>query len=219
MATDNCLHFSVWKCNLSKLTVLAEALQMTGLNEKRKRLFDIASPQFGLFTAKQAVEAGYNRKHFHQKVEGGEWSKELRGLFSLVNFPLYTEQEYMKWLLWSRNRADSIQGCLSHETALFIHKLGGLMPSKIHMTVPRDFRRSNETPGLLKLHSENLGKKSLHVENVLILTTPTKTLEDLITEGRTDRELLKESLSKALETVMITRNEFNESELLKSLTI
>jgi hypothetical protein len=29
MATDNCLHFSVWKCNLSKLTVLAEALRFS----------------------------------------------------------------------------------------------------------------------------------------------------------------------------------------------
>ncbi|MFA6210890.1 MAG: type IV toxin-antitoxin system AbiEi family antitoxin domain-containing protein [Candidatus Obscuribacterales bacterium] len=186
--------------------------------KKRDHLFEMASGQFGLFTAKQAIRAGYNRKHFHTFVESGEWSHELLGLFRLVNYPSAPEQEYMKWLLWSRNRADKIQGCLSYETALYVYKLGDLMPNQIHMTVPRDFRRNGEAPIILQLHQENLRAESIQLENGLLLTTPTKTLEDLIRDGRTDKTTLEDSLTKAVEMGIITRKQMSESEALQSLS-
>jgi predicted transcriptional regulator of viral defense system len=189
---------------------------MSSPTEKRNLLFETASAQFGLFTAKQAVEAGYTRKHFQKLVSAGEWSQELWGLHRLINFPVSPEQEYMKWLLWSRNRRDQVQGCLSHETALYIYKLGDIMPNRIHMTVPRDFRRS-DIPNLLQIHKENLGSKSFQIENGLSVTTPVKTFEDLLHEGRTDKSILEESLSRALEFGMITAKQLSENKALQNL--
>ena len=191
---------------------------MTSTAEKRELLFRTASTQFGLFTAKQAIQAGYDRKHFHKFVEAGEWSHEYLGLFKLINFTSAPEEEYMKWLLWSRNRADKVQGCLSYETALNIYKLGDLMPNRIHMTVPRDFRRNSEIPIIVQLHQENLKASLIQHENGLALTTPAKTIEDLVREGRTEKTTLRDSLSKAVELGMITRKQLSDSEFLQSLS-
>jgi predicted transcriptional regulator of viral defense system len=40
----------------------------------------------------------------------------------------------------------------SHHTALSLYDLSDLNPSKLHMTVPMDFRRNSEIPGILVLH-------------------------------------------------------------------
>jgi predicted transcriptional regulator of viral defense system len=48
----------------------------------------------------------------------------------------------MLWWLWSKNREGVSQGVYRHETALSLHDLTDLMPSKLHMTVPKSFRRS-----------------------------------------------------------------------------
>ena len=44
----------------------------------------------------------------------------------------------------------------SHNTALSLHELSDLMPSKLHMTVPTGFRRSSAIPEILVLHRAHL---------------------------------------------------------------
>jgi len=185
--------------------------------EKRIRLFNTAAGQFGFFTAKQAENAGYERNHFHSHAASGEWVQEQRGLYRLTNFPQAPEQEYIKWLLWSRNKADVVQGCLSHETALSIYELGDNMPNQIHITVPLDFRRAKETPALVRLHRENLLSGSIQVEKGLAVTSPAKTFEDLLKEGLTELPSLKEALAKALDRGLITRRQLSASQLLTNL--
>lgn len=185
--------------------------------DKRKILFTTATAQFGLFTAKQAETAGYNRKHFNDQLESGEWTRETRGVFRLNNYPSSPEQEYMRWVLWSRNRADVPQGCLSHQTALYIYKLGDQMPTQIHMSVPKDFRRSAQTPSILALHSQALKPRSTQTENGLPVTTVAKTIEDLLDEGTIEQSALEESLARALELGMITKKQIIASKKLQGL--
>ena len=64
----------------------------------------------------------------------------------------------MLWYLWSRNRREVPEGIYSHETALSLHELSDVMPSKLHMTVPKDFRRNSMIPEVLILHRANVDK-------------------------------------------------------------
>ena len=52
----------------------------------------------------------------------------------------------MLWYLWSQNRQENPEGAYSHDTALSLHELSDIMPSKLHMTVPKRFRRNSRIP-------------------------------------------------------------------------
>src|SRR6476660_8468821 len=60
------------------------------------------------------------------------------------------------WALWSRNRDEEVEGAYNHQTALSLYELSDLNPAKLHMTVPTDFRRNSEIPGILVLHYADL---------------------------------------------------------------
>ncbi len=127
--------------------------------ENQANLFAIAEGQGGFFTAKQAEEAGFVRKHHDYHVQVGNWYREHRGIYRLVRFPSPERSDLILWSLWSRNREDNVQGVYSHQTALSIYDLSDLMPSKLHMTVPRNFRRSATAPSILALHHADIERR------------------------------------------------------------
>lgn len=189
---------------------------MSSPAHKRQLLFQTASNQFGLFTAKQAEAAGYSRKRFNYQLNVGEWQQEGRGLFKLTNYLHEPEADYMQWLLWSRSRNEEIQGCLSHETAMFIYELGDVMPSKIHITVPRDFRRS-AIPKAIKIHYANLPSNVIYQERGLKVTSPIRTFLDLLAEGKSDPDIIKTGIRNALDIGLITKKQISEYETLSGL--
>ena len=109
--------------------------------DPRSRLYDVAETQSGYFTASQAIEAGYSRAshHYHQKV--GNWRREGHGIYRLHLYPRMPDEEYVRLMLWSRDRAGNTQAVVSHETALQAFELSDVMPAKIHLTVPEGFRK------------------------------------------------------------------------------
>jgi len=110
-------------------------------NTKKQKLFETASLQQGYFTAKQAVRAGFSyRMQTHYK-QSGEWLEIDRGIFRLAQFPNSPDEDYVRWSLWSRDRNGRPQAVISHGSALSIHELSDIMPSKIHFTVPPGFRK------------------------------------------------------------------------------
>ncbi|MBC8390443.1 MAG: type IV toxin-antitoxin system AbiEi family antitoxin domain-containing protein, partial [Actinobacteria bacterium] len=110
-------------------------------NTKKQKLFETASLQQGYFTAKQAVRAGFSyRMQTHYK-QSGEWLEIDRGIFRLAQFPNSPDEDYVRWSLWSRDRNGRPQAVISHDSALSIHELSDIMPSKIHFTVPPGFRK------------------------------------------------------------------------------
>ena len=52
--------------------------------EKYFLLYQIAAEQQGLFTAKQAKQAGFDERNHHYYVTRGDWEKEHRGHLSLA---------------------------------------------------------------------------------------------------------------------------------------
>lgn len=162
------------------------------------QLFEIADRQQGFFTAKQAEECGYKRSNFRLKINSGEWTQEERGIYRLARYPMTERPELVLWSLWSKNIEDIPQGVWSHETALDIHELSDVMPSKMHMTVPPDFRRRKEPPKLLCLYRDVLERLDIEEGQGYRVTTPLRTIIDCVTEGTVADNFIAQAIKQAL---------------------
>jgi predicted transcriptional regulator of viral defense system len=184
--------------------------------DPRARLYDVAEQQSGYFTASQALEAGYSRasQHYHQKV--GNWRREGHGIYRLDRFPHMPDEHYVRLMLWSRDRAGNIQAVVSHETALQAYELSDVMPAKIHLTVPKGFRK--QPPPGVKLYRQDLPASDVTERDGYRITTPLRTLldtaasalsaehlasavQDALEQGLVRRKVLTQAVSESSESV------------------
>jgi predicted transcriptional regulator of viral defense system len=119
----------------------------------------------------------------------------------------------MVWQLWSRNRQDVPQGVFSHATALSLHELSDVMPAKLHMTVPPGFRRMAAIPDVLRLHRARLDERDVQTIDGVRVTTPVRTLLDVIAEGAIAQELLVQAADEALRRGVVRRPQLDEARV------
>jgi predicted transcriptional regulator of viral defense system len=172
-----------------------------------RRLYETAQAQGGVFTARQARDAGYGDNVHPYHVRSGNWVREARGVYRLAQFPPPSRPDLMVWQLWSRNRQDEPQGVFSHATALTLHDLSDVMPAKLDMTVPPGFRRMAAIPGVLRLHHARLGERDVQTIDGVRVTTPLRTLIDVIAEGVIAPELQIQAVDQALRRGLIMRRQ------------
>lgn len=186
---------------------------MSKIKENHRRLLEIAGPQQGLFTTRQAIEAGYSAKNHAYHLLSGSWRRLRRGIYFLTDYPATDDPGLVLWTLWSRNRFGRPQGVFSHETALGLHGLSDLNPAKMHMTVPRGFRRNNGTPKVLVLHRAGLKEEEVEDARGYRLTRPLKTILDLAQAATVPPDILFQSLAQGLRQGLITLPEARRAEL------
>jgi predicted transcriptional regulator of viral defense system len=177
--------------------------------EAERRLSAVAQTQQGFFTAKQAIHAGFAEKTHAYHVRAGNWIREHRGIYRLADFSVGERPDLMPWYLWSQNRREVPEGTYSHETALSLHELSDIMPSKLQMTVPRHFRRNSRLPEVLELHRADLGKEDVREMQGVRVTRPLRTITDLVKSGRVDRDQLRKAVAEALERGLFTRKQMD----------
>jgi predicted transcriptional regulator of viral defense system len=180
---------------------------------KKDRLFEVADRQLGYFTSQQAEECGYYRPHFRRFLDSGTWVKEMRGIYRLARYPLQDRSELVLWLLWSRDKLGKPQGVWSYETALDIHELTDIMPSKMHMTVSKSFRRSLETPDILRIHRSELPKEDIEIQRGYSVTTPLRTLLDIVEEGLISQDQIVQGLQEALSRGLLLRQDIENRKI------
>jgi predicted transcriptional regulator of viral defense system len=95
----------------------------------------------------------------------------------------------------------------SYETALDIYELSDVMPSKMHMTVPSSFRKRAPIPPQLVLHYSNLQEQEMRAQQGYRITTPLRTLIDVIEEGVLSHDLLLQALTEALQRGVVSRKD------------
>src|SRR5437016_5942173 len=178
-----------------------------------RRLFEIAEQQQGFFTTKQAKAAGFaeNTHPYHFQV--GNWIREYRGIYRLALFPMADRPDLVLWALWSRNRNEEVEGVYSHQTALSLYDLSDVNPSKLHMTVPTDFRRNSDTPGIVVLHYADLPQSDVQTAQGFKFTRPLRTILDVIEAGTVERNFIRQALRQAVERGLITRQQIRNSQL------
>jgi hypothetical protein len=181
--------------------------------EASRRLFEIADQQQGYFTTKQAKAAGFAENTHWYHIQVGNWVREHRGIYKLVLYPSTDRPDLVLWSLWSRNRNEEVEGVYSHQTALTLYDLSDLNPSKLHMTVPTDFRRSSEIPGILKLHYADLPEGDVETAQGFKFTPPLRTILDLLEEGKVEPRFIRQALSQALDRGLIPHYQVQERHL------
>ena len=171
-----------------------------------EQLYRIAESQAGLFTTKQAKAVGYTENNFPHYIRTGSWRREHRGIYRLSRFPEPGNSQLVLWSLWSRNRADVPQAVYSHDTALRIHELSDIMPTKLHITVPGTFRRNCKMPAILIFHKAYLPANDIEEMQGFRCTSPLRTLIDIIETETVSLDLIGQALREGLARGLITRH-------------
>ena len=189
------------------------------------RLFATAQQQQGYFTAQQAIKAGYHDSIHPYHVRKGNWARVERGIYRLIKYPVSIDAHYVPWSLWSRNRRGTPQGVYSHVTALSMYELSDANPAKLHMTVPPSFRRHSKIPKILVLHKGVLSPEDIEEREGYRVTRPIRTVRDLLHDGATSTDIIRQALEEGFARGLITRKEIealpvefpNEKQLFKGL--
>ncbi|MEA2561134.1 MAG: hypothetical protein QOH06_2638 [Acidobacteriota bacterium] len=142
-------------------------------------LFDVAQAQGGFFTTEQAAMAGYSPQLLHKYIGNGKVVRVRRGIYRLVHFPAGEHEDLVVLWLWAEQA-----GVFSHETALALHDLSDVLPSKVHMTLPASWRqRRLRVPAGVFLYYADLGAVDRTGFSAVPITTPRRTLQDCAEEN------------------------------------
>lgn len=165
-------------------------------------LFTVASAQEGLFTAKQADEAGYSAQLLIHHLQAGRLIRVQHGIYRIVHYPAGEQEDLVAAWLWSQE-----MGVFSHQTALALHELSDVLPAQIHLTVPATWakRRLRIPPGLV-LHPQDLPSHARTWFGAVPITTVLQTLQDCATGGLSP-DLLLQAVYQALRRGLVARED------------
>lgn len=178
---------------------------MGSIAERTKELFELATAQQGLFTSKQAEKVGYVSNNHAYHVKAGHWVREARGVYRLALFPKSSDEQKVIYALWSQNREGKVQGVYSHETALAHYELSDVSPAKLHMTVPKNFRRNSKIPKVLKLHYADLTKEMILESRGFLVTKVGRTISDVIQCGWVPFDIIRQAIYEGVTKGLIQK--------------
>lgn len=193
------------------------------LKDSFQQLYEIADSQGGYFTAKQAASVGYSTRMQTYHVQTGDWEREWRGIYRLRFYPHPRPDDLMVWYLWSSDRSGKPEGVYSHDTALELHELSTWTGNRLHMTVPKGFKRRSVPKGL-RLHQAELRHFEITQVGRVAVTTVVRTLLDLLHANSVQRHHLLEAMQDARKRGLIAPSDLvnpwwtaEDRELLKAL--
>ncbi|HWF67892.1 MAG TPA: type IV toxin-antitoxin system AbiEi family antitoxin domain-containing protein [Acidobacteriaceae bacterium] len=186
---------------------------MRSSKEANRRLYAVAEAQAGMFTTKQAQNAGFSASSQTYHAREGNWVREHRGIYRLMSIPTAERPELVRWHLWSMDRQGRAQGVYSHSTAFGLYEMPETRPPVLHMTVPTGFRRNSATPEGLVLHFADLPESDIEAGEGYRLTGPLRTVLDLAALNTMSREALSEALFRILQRGLITRDQIRQAKI------
>ncbi len=88
--------------------------------------------------------------------------------------PVSALDAYMEATLWPIG----VRGVLADETALELHELSDVNPTKIHITVPRSHRTRRLVPAQYVLHHHDLDPAEITTHEGIPVVTPARAIRD-----------------------------------------
>ncbi len=171
-------------------------------------VYDLAEGQMGYVTAAQAVAAGMRQPTLVMMAKRGTLERVSRGVYRLVHFPVHPLAQYMQASLWPYDRAgrvyDRVRGVLSHETALALYEMSDVAPSKVHITVPTDYRVQRDIPTYLVVHQAVLEPHEISVHEGMPIVSPERAIRDGIA-AHLGQALLSQAVDDGLRSGRLTR--------------
>jgi predicted transcriptional regulator of viral defense system len=166
-------------------------------------LYEAAAGQEGLFTTEQAAKAGYSSQLLLHYLHIGRVVRIRRRVYRLVHFPAGDHEELVAlWLGFDR------QGVFSHQTALALHDLSDILPSRVHLTLPAAWRRRRfRVPAGVVLHHADVAEAERSWHGAIPITSPKRTLADCANAHLSPAELLSQAFQQALARGLISRED------------
>jgi predicted transcriptional regulator of viral defense system len=106
------------------------------------------------------------------------------------------------------------RGVLSDATALDLHDLCDVNPSRIDVTVPRGFRTTREPPAAMRLHREDLIDDGITWHQGLPIVTVYRAIEGSIVQG-VGWNLIEQAIDTARRTGRLTAASAGELRALR----
>lgn len=164
-------------------------------------LYRLAESQAGYFTAGQAVAAGMDRSTLrHHARPGGRYERVRRGLYRLRHFPSSPYEHVVAAWLGVRG----VEGVVSHESALELYELSDVIPTAIHISLPRAKRGQRSRAGI-RFHTLERppGPSEVRTVHGVPATTPERSIVDSLEAG-TQPEQIEMAIRQALERGLTT---------------
>ncbi len=159
-------------------------------------LYRIAEAQAGYITFVQAREAGFTKQLLSHHAKVGRLRRVVPGIYRLAQSPEMPNADL--FVAWLRTGPRSV---ISHESALTLYELSDILPSEIHITIPRT--ASHRRRGL-RLHTNRITPKEIAQRAGLPVTTVSRTIADVIKSGLS-QEQVERAISQSLSRGLITR--------------
>jgi predicted transcriptional regulator of viral defense system len=99
----------------------------------------------------------------------------------------------------------------SHRTALSLHDLTDVNPSKIDLTVPPAFRKGSAIPAVLHLHYAAVPDSDREVIGGVPVTTPLRAIVDVWVEGTMPKPALQTAFAEAMRRGTITKRQVDRA--------
>jgi hypothetical protein len=88
-----------------------------------------------------------------------------------------------------------------------MYDLSDANPAKLYITVPPNFRRHSRIPKILVLEKGVLAPSDIAEREGYRVTRPTRTIRDLIREGATSKDLIRQALTQGFSRGLILRRD------------
>ncbi|MEX2414348.1 MAG: type IV toxin-antitoxin system AbiEi family antitoxin domain-containing protein [Thermoleophilaceae bacterium] len=158
----------------------------------RDILLDRAFDQYGFVTSDDARSLGIDEKRLVDMERRGTLERVARGVYRFKLIPHTGRERLMEAVLWPRRT----RGTLSHDTALELHDLCDINPTKVHITVPRAYRINREIPPTYTIHHRDLADADRTLVEGLPTVTPARSIHDAIAT-HVDPKLIDQAIDTA----------------------
>jgi hypothetical protein len=81
------------------------------------------------------------------------------------------------------------------------------------MTVPPQFRRNSEIPGILALHHGIVPSQDIQTAQGFQFTRPLRTIVDVVEAGTVERTFIRQAARQAFDRGLITRSDLRKAKL------
>jgi predicted transcriptional regulator of viral defense system len=148
--------------------------------ETERALYAIAEDQGGYFSLSQAESVGIQRTQIYRDVKRSKIERVYSGVYRLVLFPASRFEEIYAAMVSAGKEA-----VVGFETALYVYGLSDIIPSEIHIIVPRSSSRRRTH---IRMHTNKLDEQDVTSYEGFRITTVARTIVDVLsTHGSRDQ--------------------------------
>lgn len=163
------------------------------------RVVERAAEQHGYVTTRDARDIGIDPTQLRLLAARGRLERVGRGVYRVLVLPRTEHDEFAEAVAWTLGR-----GVVSHESALVLHGLSDVNPSRVHLTVPRDNHPRAAGGDLYRLHRRTLADGEVTEVGGIPTTTVERTIRNCLADG-TDPHQLRLAIDRAEADGLIRR--------------